>query len=290
MKREVAGVPFPFTPYAQQYDLMAGLLECYDSSGVGVFESPTGTGKSLSVICSSMYWLRNRVNSIIDEVKVCQVGGGCVPSSGDVGKGSTCALDWFSEWIKKSHEDDTLGDEMERKFDALAKYNAMLSRISMQSRTHRFQYQLRNDGGLRIDGGTDEHVSPKRIQRIDSRSSIGTNDCGSHTIEENFDAFSPNRNIHESDDDHSDSVRFERAGRNDSDRGGIKALRLPQIYYCSRTHSQLSQFVKEMKRTVYADARCVTLGSRKNLCVNENISSLGTESAIAEKCLELQVL
>lgn len=46
----------------------------------------------------------------------------------------------------------------------------------------------------------------------------------------------------------------------------------PQIIFCSRTHSQLSQFVNEIKRTAFADGlRCVSLGSRKNLCVHPEV-------------------
>lgn len=36
-----------------------------------------------------------------------------------------------------------------------------------------------------------------------------------------------------------------------------------KIFFCSRTHSQISQFIGELKKTVYSDtARVVTLGSR----------------------------
>jgi chromosome transmission fidelity protein 1 len=62
----------------------------------------------------------------------------------------------------------------------------------------------------------------------------------------------------------------------------------PQIIYTSRTHSQLSQFVHEIKKTVYADAKCITLGSRKNLCVNDQVLKLSTLSSINDKCLDLQ--
>lgn len=41
------------------------------------------------------------------------------------------------------------------------------------------------------------------------------------------------------------------------------ASQLTKIYFCSRTHSQISQFIGELKKTVYSDtARVVTLGSR----------------------------
>lgn len=43
-----------------------------------------------------------------------------------------------------------------------------------------------------------------------------------------------------------------------------------KIYFCSRTHSQLSQFMKELRKTKFAsDLKVVCLGSRKNFCINE---------------------
>lgn len=45
-----------------------------------------------------------------------------------------------------------------------------------------------------------------------------------------------------------------------------------KVYFCSRTHSQLSQFVKELRKTVFADEMgVVSLGSRKNLCINQGM-------------------
>ena len=41
---------FPFPPYALQLRFMDSLYKCLDEEGVGVFESPTGTGKSLSIM------------------------------------------------------------------------------------------------------------------------------------------------------------------------------------------------------------------------------------------------
>lgn len=43
-----------------------------------------------------------------------------------------------------------------------------------------------------------------------------------------------------------------------------------KVYFCSRTHSQLSQFVKELRKTNFAnEIKVVSLGSRKNFCINE---------------------
>lgn len=80
-------------------------------------------------------------------------------------------------------------------------------------------------------------------------------------------------------------------------------LELPdeiKIFYCSRTHSQLTQFVNELKRIkvppavtlgvdgLEGEIKHLSLGSRKNLCINPNIQKLGNVNAINERCLELQ--
>ena len=48
-----------------------------------------------------------------------------------------------------------------------------------------------------------------------------------------------------------------------------------QILYCSRTHSQLAQFVNEIKKTAFRNVRVVALGSRRSLCIHDRVRHLG---------------
>ncbi|CAO3611833.1 unnamed protein product [Cunninghamella echinulata] len=62
-----------------------------------------------------------------------------------------------------------------------------------------------------------------------------------------------------------------------------------KIFYASRTHSQLSQFIHEVNKTKYSeDIWTISLGSRKNLCINEKVQSLGSMHRINEACMDLQ--
>ena len=61
-KLQIAGntIYFPFDPYKQQEGFMSKMIDCLQGRGNALLESPTGTGKTLSVISSVIGWLENQ--------------------------------------------------------------------------------------------------------------------------------------------------------------------------------------------------------------------------------------
>ncbi|XP_029836155.3 regulator of telomere elongation helicase 1 homolog [Ixodes scapularis] len=53
-------IHFPHEPYDVQKIYMEKMIECLQSGVNGILESPTGTGKTLSLLCSSLAWLEDR--------------------------------------------------------------------------------------------------------------------------------------------------------------------------------------------------------------------------------------
>lgn len=53
--------PYP-TPYAIQSELMRHLYDAIESKKVSIIESPTGTGKTSSLLCASLTWLHDEKN------------------------------------------------------------------------------------------------------------------------------------------------------------------------------------------------------------------------------------
>ncbi|XP_071807478.1 regulator of telomere elongation helicase 1-like [Asterias amurensis] len=49
-------VEFPFDPYDCQNDYMSKVIECLQSGTNGILESPTGTGKTLCLLCATLAW------------------------------------------------------------------------------------------------------------------------------------------------------------------------------------------------------------------------------------------
>lgn len=50
----------------------------------------------------------------------------------------------------------------------------------------------------------------------------------------------------------------------------IDKSRPPKIYYCTRTHSQIAQVVKQLKGTAYSGVKMTILSSREPTCINED--------------------
>ena len=67
-----------------------------------------------------------------------------------------------------------------------------------------------------------------------------------------------------------------------------ESMDVRKIIYCSRTHSQLSQFMREVKRTAWGcDLKAVALASRKSMCINEKVTKLKSAVRINAACLDL---
>ncbi|KRY01570.1 putative ATP-dependent RNA helicase DDX11, partial [Trichinella pseudospiralis] len=58
-----------FKPYSVQLSFMRKLFETLEQNKIGIFESPTGTGKSLSLLCGSLTWLNRRRNNHIEKLE-----------------------------------------------------------------------------------------------------------------------------------------------------------------------------------------------------------------------------
>ena len=84
-----------------------------------------------------------------------------------------------------------------------------------------------------------------------------------------------------------------------------------KIFYCSRTHSQISQFVNDLRRVklptslppsingmidvergiedeTLEQLKHISLASRKSLCIYPKVAKLSSTTAINERCLEIQ--
>ncbi|XP_046394978.1 regulator of telomere elongation helicase 1 homolog [Ischnura elegans] len=61
----------------------------------------------------------------------------------------------------------------------------------------------------------------------------------------------------------------------------------PKVIYASRTHSQLTQAIQELKRTAYAHVRTAVLGSRDQMCIHPQVSQETSNAGKVHMCHHL---
>ncbi|VAH03338.1 unnamed protein product [Triticum turgidum subsp. durum] len=239
--------PFPFVPYPIQTEFMSILYSALSSGprALALLESPTGTGKTLSIICSALQWL-------LDHRDAASLGhperaNGSAPAA--VG-GEDDEPDWMRDFTLQP---------LPPKKD-----------IRKKSETH----PSRRHGTKKV-GGSEK----------------------SERIRENDDEEEFLLDEYESDDGegtgrqagkraHCGGASSSSSSESEDDEDEEEAT--PKVYFTSRTHSQLSQFVGELKRTNFSGKlRTVCLGSRKSLRINMDVQKLGSANRINERCLEL---
>ncbi|VDL58550.1 unnamed protein product [Hymenolepis diminuta] len=182
MDLKIQGIPihFPYKPYGCQLSMLNRVVSALNNKQGCLLESPTGTGKTLALLCASLGWLEHQRNLClkveeiappreIEHLKYCEL--------------STAA--------QKSENDDDFGDFIEDK-------------------KHKI---------------------------------FATCTCGA----------------------------AEAATNNDDLQTITEKAEVPRIIYATRTHKQISQVIRELRKTKYANVEMCILSSRKHSCINPEV-------------------
>ena len=57
-------IDFPFPVYPIQHKFMECVINALDNKQNAMLESPTGTGKTLSLLCATLSWMRHQKNKV----------------------------------------------------------------------------------------------------------------------------------------------------------------------------------------------------------------------------------
>ncbi|XP_032730774.1 ATP-dependent DNA helicase DDX11 isoform X2 [Lontra canadensis] len=284
--QEVGGIhfPFPFTPYSIQKDFMAELYRVLEAGKIGIFESPTGTGKSLSLICGALSWLRDfEQRKHQEEARLLETG--TVPLSDGkeqpLSLSSSCKEtpdtprpagepDWVTQFVQKKEERD-LVDRLKEE------------QVRRKKREERLR-QIRHNAQLKY--------AAKRVRQEEEEMERLL--CLSREMLAAGAEAEPREPLASGEEElvlaeyESDEEKGAAHGV-DEDEDDPEEEHVTKIYYCSRTHSQLAQFVHEVQRSPFGkDTRLVSLGSRQNLCINDDVKTLGSAQLISDRCVEMQ--
>ncbi|XP_020282942.1 ATP-dependent DNA helicase DDX11 [Pseudomyrmex gracilis] len=253
--------PFPFPAYEIQKQFMKELYECLENGKLGLFESPTGTGKSLSIICGALKWLidhekweKQKLLSAIEEIdeklKNCNI-------SSD---------NWFAEQTEQI-ELNAEKQPLQSKLNALVDYEGEKEKFKKL-------IESKKTAGTKTIKKLKQYSTKHTTEQFaESSKSEKEDDLDVCDIEKNLILEDVLSNSESSEEEDKEEPLFKNT----------------KIFFCSRTHSQLTQFVHELKRSPYSqDISVVPLSSRQNYCINKNVKKLRHVNLINETCLQLQ--
>lgn len=221
--------PFPFPPYPIQTQFMKELYKCLENSKLGIFESPTGTGKSMSIICGALKWLLD-----YEELQKDELTSAISELDEQIKQYINSTDNWFSVQIQQI--------ELNRKRQALqTKLNNI---VQYEQKKNSLKERTKSINSKKKDSSTKFATSSaKDTSKIDKNSVDTNNEKGN--IEEE---------LLLEDVEHSESSE-------DEDKEEI--YENIKIFFCSRTHSQLSQFIGELRKSPYSkNVSVITLTSR----------------------------
>ncbi|GAX11249.1 chromosome transmission fidelity protein 1 [Fistulifera solaris] len=272
-------VAFPFNPYPQQVALMDALLQSLQqrdpaTAPLFMLESPTGTGKSLSLACAAVSWLRYQEQQDLLLHPVTQDGI----------QETTTGIDWLDEWVPQSTRDRQQEQENVIKTAQTARTKLRLHLAEL--RPLPLQQQLRTA----VIRAKQQQSTKKRLRPSPPKPEEVKLEYNSEEEDENDDAF-----LKKEPATLSQAASLLYGPYLDGSFAATPSVAhvvagsgVRKIIYAARTHSQLTQFVHELRRTVWgSDLRVVALGGRKALCGNPQLNTK-PEAALTESCLDLQ--
>jgi len=220
---------FPGRPYDVQLEFMHKAYSVMAEGGLCVLESPTGTGKSLSLLCSSLAWLRDFRQKVVFERIFTTAGADQdLPS-------------WMRDSSRQASQDRAACVELEW--------------TSNKS-------SVRSEVGLYGVHEAHGRAQPKYAKRkllpasADENLPLRNDACSVDLNQEKVNMLDPNRRV--------------------------------QVIICSRTHSQLSQLIREIKRVRLSDDfNIVTIGSRSQLCIHPAVDTRQGTVIVNDSCRKL---
>uniref|UniRef100_A0A5S6QV11 DNA 5'-3' helicase n=1 Tax=Trichuris muris TaxID=70415 RepID=A0A5S6QV11_TRIMR len=66
----------------------------------------------------------------------------------------------------------------------------------------------------------------------------------------------------------------------------IEHYSVPRIYFCSRTHRQIAQLIRELRRSCYTDISMTVLASREYTCIHPHVSRLSDKNSECRKLVD----
>ncbi|XP_028563968.2 Fanconi anemia group J protein isoform X4 [Podarcis muralis] len=295
---------FPCKAYPSQLAMMNAIVKGLNSKQHCLLESPTGSGKSLALLCSALSWQQSLYDKPLDDLpcsKECKKPETLMPcgcrchaaqaqNSVAVSQDASCSFTNSGTVtpVKSGTKSRNKADEISRTTLASklsAKKQASLHEagdddfIVDRKRIRSLETDQQARKRHRLSQGT-QLVDALEVYRQQKNGELTV--CSEKSAPFSLKTLQPSSACIQCSCSSVEAKVKEATDKKKKENGG-KAF-VPKIFFGTRTHKQIAQITREMRRTAYSDIPMTILSSRDHTCVHPTVSSCSSKN---EKCVEL---
>ncbi|XP_057571236.1 Fanconi anemia group J protein isoform X1 [Hippopotamus amphibius kiboko] len=286
-------INFPCKAYPSQLAMMNSIVRGLNSKQHCLLESPTGSGKSLALLCSALAWQQSFSGKPVDEglSKKAEVPLSCYCTchsknftKNDVNQGTSYHFN--SPSTPPSERNGTLSTSQDSpvKTTLAAKLSAK-KQASMYRDENDFQVEKKRIRPLETTQQIRKrHCLEKEFHNLDANVASGKTTKLNSPLGE-INSLSPQNppghcsrcccsTKQGNSQDSSNTTKKDHGGKS----------KIPKIYFGTRTHKQIAQITRELRRTAYSGVPMTVLSSRDHTCIHPEIVGNFNRK---ERCMEL---
>ncbi|XP_044141144.1 Fanconi anemia group J protein isoform X2 [Bufo gargarizans] len=295
-------IVFPCKAYPSQLAMMNAIMRGLNCKQHCLLESPTGSGKSLALLCSALAWQQSQYGKPVDK--------GANDKEWKKEEPQHCSCTCHSNPPQKSAASASTSS------DGAGSSSSGLLSTPNESFNHQTTLAAKLSAKKKASVATDDDddFQTERKRSLTSPSELQTRkrrcfEKGVHYIDDDENdgnsSLSPSCCKQQkppvpyaSDDSAASSSKQhhepcnlcfcgydkkpDKADENGKKKEDGQRQKVPKIYFGTRTHKQIAQITRELRRTAYSAVRMTILSSRDHTCVNPDVHSNRNE-----KCREL---
>ncbi|XP_040506023.1 Fanconi anemia group J protein homolog isoform X1 [Gallus gallus] len=297
-------IMFPCKAYPSQLAMMNAIVKGLNNRQHCLLESPTGSGKSLALLCSALSWQQSLYEKSLlksscekeDREPAASLPCRCVchsrsessEATAGASHGAACSNNYETGGSVK-HGDQLSDTECKENNTLASKLSAKKRASACGNECDDFQVERKRIRPLETEQQVRKrHCFSKEVQLVDALEVYNQRKNGELIVhsEKSVKNTSPQTLFSSCTECSCSSGKETRkdSGNTKKKANGDQTF-IPKIFFGTRTHKQIAQITRELKRTAYSGVPMTILSSRDYTCIHPVVSS--SNSNRNELCVEL---
>ncbi|XP_053941138.1 Fanconi anemia group J protein isoform X2 [Cuculus canorus] len=300
-------IMFPCKAYPSQLAMMNAIVKGLNNKQHCLLESPTGSGKSLALLCSALSWQQSLYEKPVPTSScekedrkletsppcrcICHSQSKSSEAATSVNHGASCSLNSCETGSSVKPGSPLTNTECKENATLASKLSAKKRFSLCEKENDDFQVDRKRIRPLETEQQLRKrHCFAKGVQMVDALEVYQQRKNGElivHTEKSvKSTTFSPKTSSGPCTEcSCSSGKETSKDTSNTKKKENGEGRFIPKIFFGTRTHKQITQITRELKRTAYSSVPMTILSSRDYTCIHPVVSSSGSNRN--EMCVEL---